>query len=97
MLSRTIAYLMEFDSFVHLLAEALACRAVRRMEGSVVTICAAAAADLSVAVRAGKAGIKHDLLEPLPISALEISYEGIVSLSVRKAIFLKILWHIRQN
>jgi hypothetical protein len=82
---------MESDTLVHLLAETLSCRAVGRVECGVVAVCAAAAADLSVTVRAGEAGVEDNLLKSLAVLAPEISDKGIVPFPVRKAIFLKIL------
>jgi response regulator of citrate/malate metabolism len=75
---------METDTLVQLLMQTLARSAVRRMEGRIITICTAAASDLTVPVRTGKAGIENYLLKPLTILAFEISDEGIISFPRRK-------------
>lgn len=75
MLCGPVADLVEFDALIHLLAEGLSCRAVGRMEGSVVTICAASPSHLAVTVGTGEAGIENDFLKPFAIPALEISYK----------------------
>ena len=96
MLCGPVADLVEFDALIHLLAEGLSCRAVGRMEGSVVTICAASPSHLAVTVGTGEAGIEYDLLKPLAVPALEISDKGIVSFPVREGIFLEILTWVQK-
>ena len=61
MFRRTVADFVEFNTLVHLLVEALACRAVGWMEGGIVTIGAAAPAHLSVTVGAGKTAVERNL------------------------------------
>ena len=86
-LCSTIADLVEFNTFVQLLMQALAGSAVRRVEGSIVTICASSPTDLTVAVRTSKAGIQNYLLKPLAIFPFEIPHKGIISFSVRESVF----------
>ena len=86
MLRRTVADFVEFNTLVHLLVEALACRAVGWMEGGIVTIGAAASAHLAVTVGAGESGIEHNFLKAFTVFLLEISYKGIISLVVWKII-----------
>ena len=86
MLRSTVADLMEFNTLIHLLVEALACRAVSWMEGGVVAIGAATSAHLAVTVGAGEAGIEYNFLKAFAVFLLEISYKGIISLVVWKII-----------
>lgn len=86
MLCCTVADLVEFDTLVHLLVQAFACRAVSWMEGGVVAIGAATSAHLAVTVGAGEAGIKHNFLKAFAVFLFEISYKGIISLVVWKII-----------
>ena len=91
MLGRAVSHLMELNALVHLLTEALAGRAVRRVEGRIVAVGTSAPPHLSVAVRAGEARIEDDLLQTLPVLALEIPYKRIISLSLRESVFFKIM------
>ena len=91
MLCCAVAYLVKSDTLVHLLMEAFAGSAVSRMEGRVVAVCASSASYLSVSVRTGEAGVKHNLLQPFSILSLEKADERIISLPFRETIFLKIL------
>ena len=90
MLCGAIAYLMEFDTLIHLLVKTLACRAVRWVKGCIVAICASSSSYLSVSVRAGEAGIKHNLLQAFAIFPLEIADKGIISFPVRESVFFKL-------
>ena len=86
MLRSAVADLVEFNTLVHLLVEAFACRAIGWMEGGIVTIGAAASANLAVTVGAGEAGIEHNFLKAFAVFLFEISYKGIISLVVWKII-----------
>jgi hypothetical protein len=88
---------MEFNALIHLLVKALACGAVRRMEGGIVTVGAPSPADLAVTVRAGEAGVQHYLLQTLAIFPLEITDKGIISFPIGETVFRKIICHIAQN
>ena len=82
MLCCTVADLVEFDTLVHLLVEALTGCAVGWMEGGIVTIGAAASAHLPVTVGAGESSVNHYFLKTLSVFLLEISHKRIVSLAV---------------
>ena len=71
--SIAIAHPMEFYSLVDLLMKALPCRTIPGMEGGIVTVCASAYSDLSVAVGACKAGVEDQLLKPFPITLFVVS------------------------
>ena len=62
-----VADLVEFNPFVQLLPDALPRDAVARVEGGVVAVGAAAAADGAVAVRAAEAGVDDEFLETLAV------------------------------
>ena len=94
MLCRTVSYLVELNTFVHLLMKTFSCRAVGRVESGIVTICTASATDLAVSVRASETGVKNYLLQSLSIFTLEVSDERVVSFPVRETIFLKMLRHV---
>ena len=97
MLGRAIADLMEFDTFIHLLAEAFSGRAVRRVESGVVAVCTSSSADLAVTIGACEACVEDYLLKSLAVFPLEISDKGIVPLPVRETIFFKSVFHRPQN
>ena len=89
--------LMEFNAFVHLLAEALSGRAVRRVESGVVAICTSSPADLSVTIGTCETCVEDYLLKTLAVFPLEISNKGIVPLPVREPIIFKSVCHRPQN
>ena len=86
MLCCTVADLVEFDTLVHLLVQAFACRAVSWMEGGIVTIGAATATHLAVTIGTGESRVNHNFLKAFAVFLLEISYKGIISLVVWKII-----------
>ena len=89
MLGRTIAHLMEFNSFIHLLMKGFSSCAVRRMEGCIVAIGASAATDFSITVRTGEPSIQHYLLKTFAVSLLEIADKRIISFPIWETVFFK--------
>ena len=89
MLCRAVAYLVKLYAFVHLLVETLSCSAVGWVECSVVAVCAASAADFSVAVRACESCVQDNLLQALSIFTFEISYKRIISFPVWESVIFK--------
>ena len=97
MLGGAISHLMEFDALVHLLVEAFAGCAVGRVEGRIVAVCTSSTSDLSVSVRASEPCVEHNLLQTLAVFPLEVSHEGVVSLTVRETVFFKLLKEYKFN
>ena len=63
------------------------------MKGCIVAVCASAATDLAVPVRACESGVQHNLLQALAVFTFEISYKRIITLPIRKSIFFKLFRH----
>jgi hypothetical protein len=61
------------------------------MKSCIVTVCTTAAANLTVTIRAGEAGIEDYFLEALTVTTLEIADERIIAFPVRKPIFCEIM------
>lgn len=97
MLCGTIAYLMEFNTLIHLLMKTLSGRTVGWMERCIVTICTSSAPHFAISVRTGKASIQNYLLEALAIFPLEVAYEGIVSFPIREGVFFISGFHTHKN
>jgi hypothetical protein len=66
---------MKSYSFVKLLMKTFAGSAVGRMKSCMVTVCTTAAANLTVTIRAGEAGIEDYFLEAPTRPAPEIAHE----------------------
>ena len=63
------------------------------MERCVIAVGAPSPSDLAVAVRTGKACVKHDLLQALAILTLEIADKRVISLAVRESVFFEAVIH----
>ena len=84
MFGGAVADLVEFNPLVHLLMQTFSSSAIGWMEGCIVTIGTTATPNPSVTVRTGESGVEHDLLKPLSVFLLEISYKGVISFALWK-------------